>query len=187
MGEIIGKDFKYKLVKNFLTAEELELLKTYTIVFHKNNLSQFDGMTKLWETSEYGSPLIDSLMMCKLPKMEEITGKSLSPTYTFWRMYIYQSYLHKHTDRPSCEISVTICLGSDKPEWPIYVNGNPIVSDPGDAVIYLGCELEHWREKFEGDWSSHVFMHYVDKKGPHKDHVFDKRDYIGKYHNGFSR
>jgi hypothetical protein len=183
MGDIIEKDFKYKLVKNFLTKEEVELLTTYTVTYHRNNSNNIreDGITQLGETSEYGSCIMDSLMIGKLKKMEEITGKILLPTYSFWRMYVNQSSLPNHKDRPSCEISATIFLGSDgKSDWPIYIEANPIVTQPGDAVVYLGCVSEHWREKFTGDWSSHVFLHYVDKHGPNKKYEMDERKYIGR-------
>ena len=60
------------------------------------------------------------------------------------------------------------------------MDGNPIDMENGDAVIYLGCELEHYREEFEGEWSSQVFLHYVDSEGPNKDHFKDKRGRFGQ-------
>jgi len=29
------------------------------------------------------------------------------------------------------------------------MEGTPVDLSEGDAVIYLGCELEHWREEFK--------------------------------------
>ena len=66
-------------------------------------------------------------------------------------------------------------LGSDSTSWPIYMEGTEIDLQPGDAVIYLGCELEHWREEFKGDWHAQAFLHYVDKKGSHIEWAKDKR------------
>ena len=40
--------------------------------------------------------------------MEKETNKKLLPTYAFWRTYTKFAVLEKHTDRPSCEISVTV-------------------------------------------------------------------------------
>ena len=31
--------------------------------------------------------------------------------------------------------------------------------DQGDMLIYMGCELEHWREAFEGKDCGQVFLH----------------------------
>jgi hypothetical protein len=47
--------------------------------------------------------------------------------------------------------------------------------EPGDAAIYLGCEVEHWREEFKGDWHAQTFLHYVDKNGLNKEWFKDKR------------
>ena len=108
------------------------------------------------------------------------TGLELLPTYAFWRMYTLNADLKKHKDRPSCEISVTIMIGSDGTIWPIYMDGAELNLGPGDAAIYLGCEIEHWREEFKGDWQAQTFLHYVDKNGPNKEWVKDKRLMYGE-------
>jgi hypothetical protein len=54
--------------------------------------------------------------------------------------------------------------------------------NPGDAVIYLGCELDHWREEFKGDWQAQCFLHYVDANGPNEKWKLDGRQYIGEKH-----
>ena len=105
--------------------------------------------------------------------MEKETGLKLFPTYSFFRLYTLLSDLKKHSDRPSCEVSVTVMLGSDGTQWPIYMDGKPVDLNPGDACIYLGCELEHWREPFEGDWHLQTFLHYVDQNGPHTAYKYD--------------
>ena len=46
---------------------------------------------------------------------------------------------------------------------------------PGDALLYRGIELPHWREAFDGDRMAQVFLHYVDRDGPHRDWAYDKR------------
>ena len=33
---MIGKDFKYKIIKNFLNKDEIELLKNYCVIRHRN-------------------------------------------------------------------------------------------------------------------------------------------------------
>ena len=70
-------------------------------------------------------------------------------------------------------------IDSDKTEWPIYIEGNKIILQPGDAAIYLGCELLHWRDEFLGDFHAQSFLHYVDKNGPYEDFKIDKRDLFG--------
>ena len=165
------KDFKYKLIKNFLTTEEVKLLNDYCRIKHRINNTFFDmgGQNDNGDTYFYADPLMESLMINKLDLMQKETGLELLCTYAFWRMYTINADLKKHKDRPACEISVTVMLGSDGNQWPIYMNG----------TVYLGCEVEHWREEFKGDWHAQTFLHYVDKNGPNKEWFKDKRQLYG--------
>ena len=168
---IIRKDYKYKVVKNFLSKDEVNLSKKYFIMKHRTNSNSFDFIQaeKTYDSYWYGDPLVESFLLTKLKKMENETGLELWPTYGFARMYTHLAELIKHKDRPSCEISVTVMIGSSGEAWPIYMDGTELNLEPGDAAIYLGCEVEHWRNEFLGDWHSQFFLHYVDKNGPYKD------------------
>jgi hypothetical protein len=178
MGSI--KELKYKIIKNFLTKDELSLIKEYCLLRHKCNTDSFDTLyNPNGDTGIFSDALVESLMKLKLPLMEKETGLKLFPTYSFWRMYTMFANLRKHTDRASCEISVTVKIGSDGTPWPIFIENNPIEIEDGDAVVYLGCELEHWREEFKGDWNAQVFMHYVDQNGPFKELKFDTKPMLG--------
>ena len=140
--------------------------------------------------SQYGDPMMDSMLMAHGKVFEEATGMELAPSYTYWRMYSHGAVLNKHTDRPSCEISATICLDWDdtncdehcKP-WPIHLkdkNGveTAIELRQGDAMVYKGCEVEHWREAYHGITAAQVFYHYTDVKGE----LFNPWD--GRQHGG---
>ena len=59
------------------------------------------------------------------------------------------------------------------------MDGNPLDLERGDAAVYLGCEVEHWREEFEGDHQFQTFLHYVDAEGNNKEHYMDKRKFWG--------
>ena len=178
MGTI--KDFKYKLIKNFLSKEEIKLLLDYCRIKHRVNFDSFDfQQNNNGDTFFYGDPLMESLMVNKIDIMQKETGLELLPTYAFWRMYTMFADLKKHKDRPSCEISATVMIGSDKTKWPIYMEGKEINLEPGDAAIYLGCEIEHWREEFKGDWHAQTFLHYVDKNGINNEWFKDKRPLYG--------
>lgn len=170
----------YKYIKNFLTKEEVDLLTHYTRLKHRTNFTNFDPQqSDQGDTMFYGDTVTDSLLITKKPLMEKETGLELFPTYTFWRMYTYNADLKKHKDRPACEYSVTVKINSCGVQWPIYMEGNKIELENGDAVVYRGMELEHWRDNFEGDWHSQVFLHYVNKNGPHKEWLKDKRILLG--------
>tara|TARA_R110000822_G_scaffold91624_1_gene211158 strand:- start:3981 stop:4535 length:555 start_codon:yes stop_codon:yes gene_type:complete len=177
----LKKDFKYKIVDNFFSKEELIILNNYTDIRHKDNRKSFDHVqSNTMDTYFFADPLMESLMIQKQSLMEKETNSRLFPTYSFWRMYTYGAELLKHKDRPSCEISVTAMIGSDGTEWPIYMDGKPYNLNPGQAMIYLGCEVEHWREPFAGDWQAQAFMHYVDAEGVNADYKWDRRNFIGQ-------
>jgi hypothetical protein len=127
----------------------------------------------------YGDKFTESILLYSKDKMEELTNKKLFPTYSYWRMYTYGSYLKEHKDRNACEISVTIHVDGDKHDWPIIVGNKEYFTKPGDAIIYLGKEDSHSRKKFEGDFQTQIFLHYVDQEGPYKDFVYDKRIDVG--------
>ena len=178
---VIRKDFKFKKIKNFLNKDELELANFYFEMSHRTNLTNFDTEIRCSnsDTCFYGDKLTESFLLKKKNLMEKETGKKLLPTYSYWRMYTKYSDLKKHKDRPSCEISVTVNAGNDGTIWPIFIDGNKIDLDEGDAVIYLGRESPHWREEFLGDWCAQFFLHYVDANGEFKDFSMDKRFYWG--------
>tara|TARA_R100000664_G_scaffold30113_1_gene42406 strand:- start:4809 stop:5372 length:564 start_codon:yes stop_codon:yes gene_type:complete len=171
------KDFKYKLVKNFLTKEEVDIAKKYILIRHRFNRDSFDFVqNNNCDTSFYDDPFCEALLYNKLKLMEKETGLQLFPTYSFSRVYSYNADLKKHKDRPSCEISVTVMFGSDGTEWPIYMEGKPINMEAGDACIYLGCDLLHERKPFEGDWHAQCFLHYVDQNGPFAKYKYDSKN-----------
>ena len=149
--------------------------------------------------SKYGDWVMETLLMFMIPIMKAKTGMELLPTYSYTRLYEKGNILKRHKDRPSCEISTTLHLGGD--EWPIFLDpsGQNFVIDEyknihkpgapkgiqvdlkvGDMLIYSGCELEHWREPFQGNVCSQVFLHYNHATGPYaKTNLFDKRPMLG--------
>ena len=130
--------------------------------------------------SSAGDVFMDGLLMDLLPRAEEMTSLKLFPTYSYFRVYHRGDVLAKHTDRQSCEISMSLCLGyeGEKP-WPLMVEGpagsSGVELAPGDALLYRGIDCPHWREPLEGERNAQVFLHYVDQDGPHAEFKYDKR------------
>ena len=136
--------------------------------------------------SHYADIVMETLLEKIKPVMEKNTGLKVLPTYTYARIYKKGDILKRHKDRPSCEISTTINLGGDS--WPIYLEpsgekgkeGVKVNLNPGDMLIYRGCELEHWREAFEGDNCGQVFLHYNDANSSEgQKNIYDGRPFIG--------
>ena len=136
--------------------------------------------------SSYSDIAMETLLLKCQPIMEKTTKLKLYPSYTYARIYKKGDVLDRHKDRFSCEVSTTMNLGGD--DWTIYLEpsgkeglkGKAINLRPGDMLVYSGCELEHWREKFKGTDCAQVFLHYNDIKTPgSKENMFDKRPHLG--------
>ena len=114
--------------------------------------------------SHYADLVMEVLLAELLPLMMKKTGLKLTPNYSYARIYKKGDELKRHKDRFSCEISTTLNLGGDP--WPIFLEpsgkkgmkGVKINLKPGDMLVYSGCELEHWREKFKGKSCGQVFF-----------------------------
>ena len=202
------KEFKYVVVRNFISEDIMPLYYEYCITqarsidhkityYKKEHNEEWDGRFNDPQSpgnfSKYGDFLMESSINLLTKKAEQYTGLQLNPNYTYWRLYEKGSVLKRHKDRPSCEISATINIGSnlsniDKNvypnyQWPIFVldkNNSeiPIHLNPGDALIYRGCEVEHWRNEFIGLNNAQVFFHWNEKDGQFNI-KYDGRPFLG--------
>ena len=202
---VIRNAISYELA-NF--AYNYLLLKREAVawMYQNNYISKFTPGHGTWEDKQipntysiYGDSFMETLMMKVLPIMQQRTYMNLIPCYTYTRVYKKGDILKRHSDRPSCEISTTLHLGGDP--WPIFLDptgqktvideekqiikpnapkGISIDLDVGDMLVYSGCELEHWREPFEGKTCAQVFLHYNNIDGPFcTQNKFDKRPLLG--------
>ena len=196
------KKHKYLVIRNAISFELANFAFNYFLMkrdatkwMHDNNyVSEFTPGFGTWKDEQipntfscYGDTFMETLMMKVLPVMEKHTALKLLPTYSYTRAYKKGDELKRHKDRPSCQISTTLHLGGN--EWPIYIDptggdnvptGNRVDLKIGDMLVYSGCELEHWREAFEGNVCVQTFLHYNDANGRFgKENIFDKRPMLG--------
>ena len=151
--------------------------------------------------SHYADMVMETLLEKVRPRMEKETNLKLIPTYSYARIYKKGDILYRHKDRFSCEISTTMFLGGEP--WELYLDptgadnilsggetstivkpnapkGIKVTLKPGDMLIYSGCELEHWREAFQGNNCAQVFLHYNQISSPGAiENRFDKRPFLG--------
>lgn len=175
---------KFVVIRNAVSRDICDLVAQYTIFSSKTKSGRDHQVPGAY--SEYADSLMESLLLALQPTVEKNTGLSVFPTYSYYRVYYPGDKLDKHTDRESCEISLTLCLGYDYIEkeepWEIWIGGESVSLEPGDLVCYRGIDLEHWRDTFKagpGSWHSQVFLHYVDVNGPYAEYKYDKRYSIG--------
>ena len=122
-------------------------------------------------------PVFEALLERLWPVIEGLYGEELLPTYAYSRLYSNGDELLKHTDRPACEVSVTLQLGrSHNYAWPIYSGDMRFDLAEGDGMLYKGCDVEHWRNPCDGPkdyYSGQLFLHYVRKNGPYANEAGD--------------
>ena len=126
---------KYQVIKNAISYELANFVFNYFLLkrdavefMYKNNIIYDNNMLGTWTDtqipntySHYADPVMETLLVKVLPRMQQETGLDLIPTYSYARLYKNGDILHRHKDRPSCEISTTINLGGDP--WPIFIDG----------------------------------------------------------------
>lgn len=171
----------FLIIPGFITQERAQALNLWVLTEKEEGRlidtpSEFYGA--FCKGYQDAPPFLD-LLCEKRNEVCALTGESVIPTYCFSMVYGSDGHLVRHLDRSVCEISLTVHLGSDA-KWPIFIKNPsgeeiPVVLNQGDAVLYLGCIAEHWREKFTGQYYSQVFLHYVRTYGPYVKGYFDKR------------
>ena len=188
--QTISKDMATFIYNYFLMKKQVydTCLKQRYISPYETLLGEYEGAdSQIPNTySSYSDIVMETLMLKCQPIMEKTTGLKLQPAYTYARLYKKGDILKRHKDRFSCEISTTMNLGGDK--WDLYLEpsgqegkkGIKVNLEPGDMLVYSGCELEHWREKFKGKMCGQVFLHYNNKKTKgSKENLFNKRPHLG--------
>jgi len=142
----------------------------------------------------YSHPQYRSIHSSIRLKLEEILGRKLYNTYYYDRFYFTGQELKVHVDRDACEISVSVNISTNLKEcWPIWIKtpdtykdkskmeiieygeNRSVCLNPGDGMIYKGCERPHWRDplpsrhkgfklfkpKTDDTYYHQIFFHYV--------------------------
>lgn len=125
-------------------------------------------------------------------KLEKIIGKKLYNTYYYDRFYNPGQALSNHADRDACEISVTVHVSSNLTQpWPIWIKtpdtyddpekkteivkkgeNRSVILNPGDGMIYKGCERPHWRDPMPTEYRRTWYGRKVEKEGLYYHQIF---------------
>jgi len=178
--QAIPKDLANFVMNYFLLQQDAVayMLKNNIINKHNPLIGNWEDEQVPNAYAKYADWVMETLLQYVRPIMKQKTKLDLIPTYSYARIYNKGNILKKHKDRPSCEISTTLNLGGD--HWSIYLEGIKVDLQQGDMLIYSGCELEHWREPFTGDFCVQVFLHYNHANGKFgQENLFDKRPILG--------
>ena len=191
-------------IKEFLPKQVLDISYSYAVIKYSNLKDPKIDTQANSIISEHSDYLMETIMEASTPVVEQNVGKKLFPTYSFIRIYDKGSDLKVHTDRPSCEFTVALCLGADPINKPyeIFIGKEDNESDykyydseanfkrykidykfpmiTNNALIFKGMDSIHWREYCTHDHFMTVFLHYVDQHGEFSEYKYDKRNMLGE-------
>ena len=173
------KENKYAVVKKAISKELSNFCYTYfcnkrkvaQFIQEEKFISPFDNTWGVWNDRQvpntychYADLVMETLLERVLPQMMQITELTLVPTYSYARIYKYGDTLNRLDNN-------------------LYLQkflSNVLNLRPGDMLAYSGCDLEHWRETFEGKDCCQVFLHYNSTSGGLEEpNIYDTRPFLG--------
>lgn len=174
----------YFVIPNFIDSQKAkELAAQFKTYCEENNVGNDEQAPNSMVCYNY-KPFLE-ILCDKTSEINLGLGEPVLPTYVYSRVYKNDSVLTPHVDRHACEISITVHLDGDS-TWPIWIKTpndehRSVMLYSGDAMVYLGCQAEHWREKYEGEWYAQMFLHYVRSNGDNASHYFDRMISLNKH------
>jgi hypothetical protein len=176
---------EYAVIRKLVDLREISSLYEYTLKnMTAGNLKddQAVGSPSFYQDTE-----MIRLHKKLLPKIESLVQLKLYPTFCYYRTYRTGAILKAHKDRKTCQISVSLNLGQQGDVWDFWLidrdeNARIITLNPGDALLYRGCNLTHGRGKLvHADYVSQVFFFFISPNGLGK--LFIASELIKKYMN----
>jgi len=176
------EDYGFLYLEDFIDIDDMVEFPSPGIR-GREHYNRKDGFQFRHDVDEQVPGSLSRYLYPKYSRQHKLIGKKISkilntevlPSYFYDRFYFAGHELKKHIDRDSCEISVNVHISSTfRDPWPVYFQDVDkaiceYVMKPGDAMIYKGCEVTHWREpnKVENPnlYYHSVFFHYVLRNG----------------------
>jgi len=185
LAELFGRQ-RYAIWRSLLADDEVSRLYSYALLRARSGTMSLADAQVPQTPSAGGDFIMDGVLADLVPRVEQATGLEVFPTYSYFRVYKRGDVLARHTDRPACEVSLSVSLGFDADRaWPISIEGPlgaaRVELNPGDALLYRGIECPHSRDAFDGESAAQLFLHYVDRHGPHAGWKFDKRPALATF------
>jgi len=190
----------YQLIEDIISQETADLLYNSFDINKKivewdtqNNMADIpanyfsDKLVPSHCFSVYGHPTFEALLQQLTPRVSQIVGHECVPSFAFTRMYYPGASMKIHQDRGSCEVSMTLTIKAVGDIWPIWIRGldniaHSITIPECSAVLYQGCELDHWREEYIGAEDNNqlnTFLFWVNPNGPNRKYAYDGRPMLG--------
>ncbi len=101
----------------------------------------------------------------------QVAGRAVKPSYAYVAAYQGGAALERHTDRPQCEYTLSVCLDftpetSGACAWSINLDMAHhtvrVLQRPGEGLLFRGRSIAHHRDRLPANASAtSVLLHYV--------------------------
>jgi hypothetical protein len=161
----------YTIKRNILNPLQIRALKKY---YHeleqKGYYNKGDKMVRKRDSMP-DEPTAKFVHHQLLNFINRLTPEKVQTSFCFSSIYQPGVILERHTDRKQCAWNISLVLDME-PEtetskaWPLFIEKDGIVNEVrlgiGDAVVYQGTKVPHWREKLaENNKYFIFFFHFV--------------------------
>jgi hypothetical protein len=158
--------YGYLVIKNLFDPKEI-----YESVSKERGQINYYGSLEKYQHIPEETQVNGSLSRYNHPKykfiqnqirliLQDILQEELYNTYYFDRFYFEGQRLIRHKDRDACEISVSVQISTNSLiPWSFCIQnleGKEVSADINDGwgILYMGCELEHWRDPLQSRYSN---------------------------------
>lgn len=155
------------------SLDTLPVLTRYMEI--KNSMGQsMDGFTQRTGASHNDPVIYKHFTTDIYPKVKQILGHDVKPTYTFLSRYAKGAELKSHIDKGNqCFYTVSHTIYCDPhysaAEWYIDVDGSRVGLSVGQAVLFRGRDLVHWRPRMPDIINEYINVYFH----------FAPMDYVG--------
>jgi len=180
---------RYKIIKNAVGPEVLRLVRDSLIIakdadYHLEGVP-FEDKKRFGDSQcpisyvSYSHPVCEALLLTVQPTLERVTGKALSPTYSYFRIYWTGAILEKPHGQGKLSVqrfALRRCRSATVANLHRQPGGHPesrrhgVLRGHGTGTL---ARALHRQQQIQ------VFLHFVDKDGVYADRIFDRRPCLG--------
>lgn len=174
----LDKEYYYKLDK-FLDLKTCESMKNKFFDCLEINKEVMREDVRKGFFSLQDNDIFKKMSEKLLLEFSNLIGKELLYSFSFITYYEPGANLLEHVDRPQGQYAFNVNLWKNT-EWPIFLKHPEtkeivrIDQNPGDAFIYKGIEVPHFRPTLKEGNSLQFMLFAVDKNSPFKQFAGDK-------------
>lgn len=156
LDKVFDPEYFSELKESFALIRESNVLP-YNLELGRSGINTID--------KDVGTDVLNSAFDEVSAKARSIFGQDVKPTYALWVAYRgFRANLPRHIDDNACTYTIDLCM-SYETQWPIYIEGQEILLEPNQAVVYYGEDQYHWRGEFPSPLKNEVqmiFFHFAE-------------------------